>query len=115
MSPRPTSLGPSPRSGASKDWLKFRKSVNKVKDTLNKYMYMFTVHMILNNKHNRHMTCKLRGVSSRNWISRGVMLNNYLEKLPTPSKVKARKADDEEHLEILENRVHTPWKYQIGK
>eukprot|EP00957_Ditylum_brightwellii_P068263 5182492-Ditylum_brightwellii.AAC.1 len=41
--------------------------------------------------------------------------NNYLAEFPTPTGIEAKKLEDEEILEILENRFPTSWKFQMNK
>eukprot|EP00957_Ditylum_brightwellii_P067199 5100291-Ditylum_brightwellii.AAC.1 len=42
-------------------------------------------------------------------------LNNYLTESPAPARFKARKLEQEELLEVLENRIPTSWIFQIDK
>eukprot|EP00957_Ditylum_brightwellii_P158147 12037455-Ditylum_brightwellii.AAC.1 len=62
----------------------------------------------------QHMMHKPRHVPARKWIARVIKLNNYLTEFLTPTGVKARKMDQDEILEVLENRIPTLWKFQMG-
>eukprot|EP00957_Ditylum_brightwellii_P037775 2856908-Ditylum_brightwellii.AAC.1 len=44
-----------------------------------------------------------------------VKLNNYLTEFPTSTDIEARKLEQEELLEFLENRIPTSWKFQMDK
>eukprot|EP00957_Ditylum_brightwellii_P210323 15364841-Ditylum_brightwellii.AAC.1 len=55
----------------------------------------------------QHTTHKPRHVSVHEWIARVIKLNSYLMEFPTPARVKARKMDQKEILEVLENGIPT--------
>eukprot|EP00957_Ditylum_brightwellii_P067147 5096561-Ditylum_brightwellii.AAC.1 len=50
-----------------------------------------------------YMMHKPRHVSAYEWITRIIKLNNYITELSTPAEVEARKMDQEEILDALEN------------
>eukprot|EP00957_Ditylum_brightwellii_P148068 11273540-Ditylum_brightwellii.AAC.2 len=54
-----------------------------------------------------HMTHKPRHISACKWIARVTKLNSYLTEFPTPPRVVPRKMDQEEILEVLENKIPT--------
>eukprot|EP00957_Ditylum_brightwellii_P124306 9475175-Ditylum_brightwellii.AAC.1 len=54
-----------------------------------------------------HMMHKPRHIPVCNWISRVVKLNNYLTEFPTPTGVEVKKLEQEELLEVLENKIPT--------
>eukprot|EP00957_Ditylum_brightwellii_P001254 98131-Ditylum_brightwellii.AAC.2 len=59
------------------------------------------------------MMHKPRHISAHKWIARVIRLNNYLMEFPTPTGIVAKKLEDEEILEVLENRIPTSWKFQM--
>eukprot|EP00957_Ditylum_brightwellii_P164606 12532911-Ditylum_brightwellii.AAC.1 len=62
-----------------------------------------------------YMTHKPRHMSAHKWIARVTKLNNYLTEFPMLTRVEAKKMDQEEILEVLENGIPTSWKFQIDK
>eukprot|EP00957_Ditylum_brightwellii_P167351 12740125-Ditylum_brightwellii.AAC.1 len=61
------------------------------------------------------MTHKPSHISVCKWIANVIKLNNYLVKFPTPTGIVAKKLEEEEILEVLENRIPTSWKFQMDK
>eukprot|EP00957_Ditylum_brightwellii_P040042 3030333-Ditylum_brightwellii.AAC.2 len=61
------------------------------------------------------MMHKTRHVPVCKWIARVVKLNDYLTEFPMPMGVKAKKLEQEELLEVLENRIPTSWTFQTDK
>eukprot|EP00957_Ditylum_brightwellii_P039499 2988509-Ditylum_brightwellii.AAC.1 len=80
-----------------------------------------TVHVFPNNArklqkwYNQHMMHKPRHMSTCKWNARVIKLNTYLMKFPTPGRVEASKIDQEEILEVLENRIPTMLKFHMDK
>eukprot|EP00957_Ditylum_brightwellii_P047447 3603961-Ditylum_brightwellii.AAC.1 len=62
-----------------------------------------------------HMMYKPRHISVCKWIARDIKLNNYLMEFPTPTGIMAKKLEDEEILEVLENGIPTSWNFQMDK
>eukprot|EP00957_Ditylum_brightwellii_P212028 15366878-Ditylum_brightwellii.AAC.1 len=56
-----------------------------------------------------------RHVTTCKWIASVINLKNYIMEFPMPAGVEARKMDQEEILEVLENRIPISWKFQIDK
>eukprot|EP00957_Ditylum_brightwellii_P148976 11342655-Ditylum_brightwellii.AAC.1 len=54
-----------------------------------------------------HMTHKPGHIPVRKWIAMVVKLNNYLMEFPMPTGVDAKKLEQEELLEVLENGIPT--------
>eukprot|EP00957_Ditylum_brightwellii_P042363 3207548-Ditylum_brightwellii.AAC.1 len=63
----------------------------------------------------QHMMHKPRNVLAHKWIARVVKLNNYLMEFPTSTGVKARKSEQEELLEVVEQGIPTLWTFQMEK
>eukprot|EP00957_Ditylum_brightwellii_P081284 6183228-Ditylum_brightwellii.AAC.1 len=63
----------------------------------------------------QHMMHKPRHNPVYKWIARVVKLNNYLVEFLMPTGVEARKLEQEELLEVLENRIPISWKFQMDK
>eukprot|EP00957_Ditylum_brightwellii_P105288 8026230-Ditylum_brightwellii.AAC.1 len=61
------------------------------------------------------MMYKPRHIPIRKWIARVVKLNNYLMEFPIPTGVEAKKLEQEELLEVLENGIPTLWRFQMDK
>eukprot|EP00957_Ditylum_brightwellii_P098802 7526850-Ditylum_brightwellii.AAC.2 len=61
------------------------------------------------------MMHKPRHISMHKWIAKVVKLNNYLMEFSTPTGIEAKKLEDEEILEMLENRIPTSWTFQMDK
>eukprot|EP00957_Ditylum_brightwellii_P024400 1842166-Ditylum_brightwellii.AAC.1 len=61
------------------------------------------------------MMHKPRHISVHKWIARVIKLNNYLTEFPTLTGIEANKLEDEEILDVLENRIPTFWLFQMDK
>eukprot|EP00957_Ditylum_brightwellii_P079004 6008852-Ditylum_brightwellii.AAC.1 len=62
-----------------------------------------------------NMMYKPRHISLHNWIARVIELNNYLEEFPMPTGIVAKTLEDEEILQVLENKIPTSWKFLMDK
>eukprot|EP00957_Ditylum_brightwellii_P199251 15188633-Ditylum_brightwellii.AAC.1 len=69
----------------------------------------------LQKRYSWHMMHKPRQFSVHKLISRVVKLITYLTELPTPTGVETKKLEQEELLEVLENRIPATWKYKMDK
>eukprot|EP00957_Ditylum_brightwellii_P051031 3869560-Ditylum_brightwellii.AAC.1 len=67
----------------------------------------------LQKRYIHNMMRKPRHTSVHKWIARAIKLNNYLMKFPTSTGIEAKKLEDEEILEVLENGIPTSWNFQM--
>eukprot|EP00957_Ditylum_brightwellii_P058502 4436295-Ditylum_brightwellii.AAC.1 len=90
-------------------------------DNLELCLNAVTIHVFLNKAYKLqkqyiwHMIQKTRHMSPHKWTARVIKLNNYLTEFPMLSRVKAKKMDQEEILEVLEIGIPTSWKFQMDK
>eukprot|EP00957_Ditylum_brightwellii_P210961 15365608-Ditylum_brightwellii.AAC.1 len=100
------------------------KQVTSKRQTLNNLNHCFnavTVQVFpnkvckLQKQYIQHIMHKPRHIPICKWIARVVKLNNYLTKFPISVGLKARKLEQEELLEVLENGIPTLWKFQMDK
>jgi hypothetical protein len=69
----------------------------------------------LQKRYVQHMTYRPRYIYVCKWIAIIIKLNNYLTEFPTPIGIVTKKLEDEEILEVLENKIPTSWKFQMDK
>eukprot|EP00957_Ditylum_brightwellii_P064361 4884931-Ditylum_brightwellii.AAC.1 len=62
-----------------------------------------------------HIIHKPRYIPVHKWVSRVVKLNNYLTEFPMHTGVEAKKLEQEELLEVLENRIPITWRFKMDK
>eukprot|EP00957_Ditylum_brightwellii_P171317 13041522-Ditylum_brightwellii.AAC.1 len=108
--------------GSPEEWLIFKKQVKQALlrgDTLtvlNNEQAMFEEQTSENLKYCLNAMTVQVFPNKVYKLQKGVVkLNNHLAELPMPARVEAKKLEQEELLEVLENKIPTSWNFQIDK